>query len=202
MDRRNFVLTLSGLALASRAATSKDKSLLYSAEKSLPNDIPPIGVGLKALAEATHIGELDLPFVEVGPKTKIQLLMVDLTHGIWTLRTRFEPGAEISTHYHTGPVLAFTFSGEWYYKEYPEDVNRKGSFLFEPAHSLHTLKVADTNKEVTDVWFSVTGANLNLEDKREVESVVDARSILDAYRNICKSKNLSADKVLVLGEDS
>ncbi len=48
-----------------------------------------------------------------------------------------QPGVTIQRHKHTGEVLAFTIRGAWKYLEYPE-VNTAGSYLFEPAGSIHT----------------------------------------------------------------
>ena len=79
--------------------------------------------------------------------------------------------------------------GRWRYLEYPE-VNRAGSYLFEPAGAIHTLHVPDTNQGITDVWFAVRGANLNLADDGSVESVVDARAVLDIYFAQCGAGGL------------
>lgn len=133
---------------------------------------------------ALHRGEDDLPFVEFGPGQELQLLQVDLDHGTWVVRNRFQPGTEVQTHRHTGPVHAFTVSGSWKYAEYPE-VNTAGSYLFEPAGSTHTLVVPASNTEVTDVRFIIHGANLNLDADGHVDLVVDAQLVLDFYRALC-----------------
>ena len=83
------------------------------------------------------------------------------------IRTRFQPGYLVPTHKHTGEVFAFTISGSWKYVEYPE-VNTAGSYLFEPAGSVHTLTVPETNEGLTDVWFAIRGANLNLDENGNV----------------------------------
>ncbi len=127
----------------------------------------------------------DLPFVDAGDGTHLQVFQVDLAAGVWTLRTRFEPGTTIRTHRHTGAVHAFTLAGRWHYLEYPDDVNEAGSYLFEPAGSVHTLHVPADNGEVTDVFFIIHGANLNLDDAGEVVSVTDAHSVLRSYRYLC-----------------
>lgn len=200
MERRKFLLGLSAFALTARIATAADKALYkeLTSNPPLPNKLDP-GKGLKALAHTSCINDENLPWVTVGDKTTGKLLMVDLADGLWIVRAKYEPGAVVTPHYHTGPVLAFTISGEWFYKEYPEDVNRAGTFLYEPSHSLHTLVVPDTNTEITDVWFAVRGANLNLDENNEVESVTDANSILEFYQNTCKEQNLNCDKVLIHG---
>lgn len=198
MDRRKFIVGTAALALATRIATAADKKQ-YEEFISNPPLKPELQDGHKfrALAHATHIGENDLPFVEVGTGIELQLQMVDLADGLWVIRTKFEPGTSITKHYHTGPVFAVTYSGEWYYKEYPEYRNTKGSFLYEPAHSLHTLTVPETNNDVTDVWFAIRGANINLDENDEVESVTDANSILESYKSLCEEQKLPYEKLLI-----
>ncbi|MEQ8748128.1 2,4'-dihydroxyacetophenone dioxygenase family protein [Pyruvatibacter sp.] len=154
-----------------------------------------------ASGEALHIGENDLPFVDLGDGTKIQLQQVDLTQGLWVLRTKFAPGYQVATHYHTGPVFAVTFTGSWHYREYPDVVNTKGSYLFEPAGSVHTLIVPDTNTEETDVWFAIYGPNINTDETGQVTGILDANSILNVYRAMCDDQGLAYDKLIVIGED-
>ena len=97
------------------------------------------------------------------------------------VRTRFQPGVTIPTHKHTGAVFAVTLAGSWKYAEYP-DVNTAGSYLYEPAGSVHTLTVPESELEVTDVWFAIYGANLNLDADGNVEAVIDAQLVYDFYR--------------------
>src|SRR3954452_10724998 len=104
---------------------------------------------------AIHRGEAELPFVDVGDGLNLQLLQVDLKQGIWIVRTRFSPGTVIQTHRHTGHVYAFTISGKWLYREYPDVINTAGSYLYEPAGSVHTLTVPEDVGELTDVWFAI-----------------------------------------------
>ena len=49
---------------------------------------------------------------------------------------------QLLRHRHTGPVHVFTMAGAWKYLEY-EDVNRAGSYLYEPANSTHTFSVIE-----------------------------------------------------------
>ena len=74
---------------------------------------------------------------------------------------------------HRPGVRLHPVAAAWKYLEYPE-VNRAGSYLFEPAGSIHTLTVPEDNTEVTDVWFAIYGANLNLDADGNVEMVIDA----------------------------
>lgn len=133
-------------------------------------------------------GESDLPFVDLGDGSTMQLLQVDIEQGLWVIRTRFAPGMTVDTHKHTGSVFAYTTSGSWKYLEYPDEVNRAGSYLFEPAGSIHTLHVPADNTEVTDVFFAIYGANLNLDADGNVTSVIDAGFIRDVYFAMCEAE--------------
>lgn len=150
--------------------------------------------------EAILIHDEDLPHVALPDGSTLQLLQVDLNQNLWVVRNHFKPGFSIDTHYHTGPVFAVTQSGEWFYKEYPDKVNKTGSYLFEPAHSLHTLTVAKDAKEDAVVWFAIYGSNVNIDDDGNVISLIDAKSILTVYRALCEAEGKSCDKLIVHGE--
>lgn len=135
---------------------------------------------LMTIPAAFHVGTDDLPFVDLGDGSTLQLLHVNVEAGLWVIRTKFQPGYLVDTHKHTGTVYAFTMTGSWKYLEY-DDVNTQGSYLFEPAGSLHTLSVPATNTEVTDVFFVINGANLNLDADGNIVSMIDAQSIAQAY---------------------
>jgi 2,4'-dihydroxyacetophenone dioxygenase len=147
------------------------------------------------IPRAIHRGEDEIPFVALGDGTHLQLLQVDIDKGLWVVRTRFEPGVTIPTHKHTGEVFAFTIAGSWKYLEYPE-VNTAGSYLYEPAGSVHTLTVPADQEGLTDVWFAIYGANLNLDADGNVELVIDAGFIRDAYLGLCEAEGLGRPDVV------
>ena len=138
---------------------------------------------------ALHRGEADLPFVDLGDTGLLQLLQVDLANGVWVVRNRFNPGmhradpqahrARVRLH----PERQLALPRE------PEAVNVAGSYLYEPAGSTHTLHVPASNTEVTDVWFTIHGANLNLGADGQVEMVIDAHAILPVYRLMCAEQH-------------
>jgi 2,4'-dihydroxyacetophenone dioxygenase len=152
--------------------------------------------GPAAVPTATLRHEDELPFVDFGDGTHLQLLQVDVEAGLWVVRTRFEPGVTIATHKHTGTVHAFTLTGSWLYLEYPDDVNRPGSYLFEPAGSVHTLHVPDHVEGLTDVFFTIQGANLNLDEAGNVTTVVDAGLIREVYLATCASQGVTDPPVI------
>ena len=140
--------------------------------------------------------EEDIPFVPLDDGTDLQLLQVDVEQGLWVVRTRWQPGVTIQTHKHTGAVFAFTLAGSWRYLEYPDDVNVAGSYLFEPAGSIHTLHVPESNTETTDAVFVIYGANLNLDPDGNVELVIDAGGIRDFYFAMCEGSGLGRPPVV------
>ncbi|HRW39016.1 MAG TPA: 2,4'-dihydroxyacetophenone dioxygenase family protein [Aquihabitans sp.] len=152
-------------------------------------------MSLTDIPAALHRGEDELPFVELEPGVELQVLQVDIPNGLWVIRNRFAPGVKVQKHKHTGQVFAFTQSGSWKYEEYPE-VNTAGSYLFEPAGSIHTLIVPETNTEVTDVWFAIYGANLNLAEDGSVDLVIDAQLVLDFYLMLCAQQGIDDPPVI------
>lgn len=144
---------------------------------------------------ALHRGADDLPWVRLNDGITFQLLQVNLDAGLWVLRNRFEPGITVQRHRHTGEVYAFTRSGGWRYLEYPE-INRAGSYLYEPAGSIHTLHALADNTEMTEIWFAIHGANLNLDADGKVQSVTDAAKILKVYRRECAALGLPEPDVI------
>jgi quercetin dioxygenase-like cupin family protein len=141
---------------------------------------------------AVHIGKDDLPFVDIGDGSKLKVIQVDVGEGLWIVENIFQAGYVVQTHKHTGPVYGYTVSGAWKYQEY-EYVNRAGSFLYEPAGSVHTLTAVEDN---TQVWFQIYGANLNLDTNGNVESYIDASSVLQAYYALCDAEGLPQPNVL------
>ena len=141
---------------------------------------------------AVHVAADELPFVDIGDGNQLKVLQVKEREGLWIVENIFQPGFEVPTHRHTGPVWGYTTSGEWKYKEY-DYVNRAGSFLYEPAGSVHTLTCVEAD---TRVWFHMYGANLNLDADGNVESVTDGAGTLAAYYLLCEAQGLPRPNVL------
>jgi len=143
--------------------------------------------------ESIHIGRDDLPFVDIGEGAKLKVLQVKLGENLWIIENVFQAGYEVQTHRHTGPVFGYTTSGAWKYKEY-DYVNRAGSFLYEPAGSIHTLQCIE---DETQVWFQMYGANVNLDSEGNVTSVVDAHTTVAFYLEACKQAGYGEPNVLI-----
>jgi len=144
--------------------------------------------------EAVHRGAADIPWAEMGGGNKLKVLQVNEREGLWIVENVFMAGFEVQTHRHTGPVWGYTVSGAWKYKEY-DYVNRAGSFLWEPAGSVHTLQCIEDN---TQVWFHMYGVNLNLDSNGNVESVTDGASSLRGYLAMCAAQGLGVPPVIVV----
>jgi 2,4'-dihydroxyacetophenone dioxygenase len=136
-----------------------------------------------------HAGEDDLPWVDATGGIWLKVLRVDAGAGIWVVRNRFEPGARLQIHRHTGPVDGFTISGRWHYLEY-DFYSTAGSYIREPAGSVHTLDVPSDNDEVTDVLFVIEGALLDLAPDGSVESVTDGSTALAGYQALAEAQGL------------
>ena len=148
---------------------------------------------IESTPSAVHIGADELPFVDIGDGSKLKVLQVKEREALWIVENIFRAGYEVQKHRHTGPVYAYTTSGAWKYAEYPY-VNRAGSFLYEPANSVHTLQCIEDD---THVWFQIYGANLNLDADGNVESVIDGALTLSAYYALCEAEGLPRPNVLV-----
>ena len=138
---------------------------------------------IETAPSAVHIGAAELPFVDIGNGNKLKVIQVKEREGLWIVENIFQSGFAVQTHRHTGPVWGYTTAGAWKYKEY-DYVNRAGSFLYEPAGSVHTLTCVEDD---TRVWFQMYGANLNLDDDGNVEMVIDAGTVLEFYLAMCEA---------------
>tara|TARA_R110002072_G_scaffold165237_2_gene318432 strand:+ start:23322 stop:23768 length:447 start_codon:yes stop_codon:yes gene_type:complete len=143
--------------------------------------------------EAVHIGRDDLPYIDIGDGSKLRVLQVKAGEGLWIVENIFQAGYEVETHRHTGPVWGYTRSGAWKYKEY-DYVNRAGSFLYEPAGSVHTLQCIEDD---TQVWFQMYGCNINLDADGNVTSIMDGTGTLEYYLAVCAEMGLPRPNVLV-----
>jgi hypothetical protein len=77
-------------------------------------------------------------------------------------------------HYHTGVAEVFTLSGRWHYREYPDQPQTAGSYLYEPGASVHTFITPADNTEDTVILVRVIGANMNFTEDGQFHSILDA----------------------------
>jgi quercetin dioxygenase-like cupin family protein len=156
-----------------------------SAATTLPAAVPLVG----------HVPDALLPWVPIGEGMELKVLRVVRDTGVWVVRNRFAPGVAIPTHKHTGDVHGFTLAGCWHYAEYGVRYGA-GSYIYEPAGSIHTLTVDADNREATDVLFVMQGSNLNLAPDGSIWRVDDGPAALAAYYAICEALGLPRPPVL------
>lgn len=142
----------------------------------------------------------DLPFVDWLPGLKLKLLAANPESAFFVVRILFAPGTQLPPHMHTGAVHAFTHSGKWTYLEYDAGhFCSSGSYLYEPAGSVHTLKVADDNAAETDVSFIVEGAMIHLNADGTVMAIADAGTHIRDYARACAEQGYAVPEIILGG---
>jgi quercetin dioxygenase-like cupin family protein len=135
--------------------------------------------------ELLSINERTIPLItdSLSEGVHVKPLRLDLEAGTWVVLARFSPGAQVPLHYHTGVAEVYTMSGSWHYLEYPDQPQTAGSYMYEPAGSVHTFVCPETNTEDTVLFIRVEGANINFTEDGQFHSILDAtmiRHLVDA----------------------
>ncbi len=131
--------------------------------------------------ESRVVDPESLPWAIWMEGLSVKILRANLETNEYTLLVRFAPGVELPRHRHFGAVHAWTIQGRWHYLEYDWDATT-GTYVHEPAGSVHTLKVHDDNDGDTVVLFAMQGGLVLLGPNDEVWMYEDAESALDRYR--------------------
>ncbi|EFF74651.1 2,4'-dihydroxyacetophenone dioxygenase family protein [Achromobacter piechaudii] len=124
-----------------------------------------------------------------APGSSIIPLFLDRENGVWVLYGKFAPGTRLPTHFHTGVVHFYTTKGQWNYLEYPDDVQKAGSYLYEPGGSVHTFSVPEDATEPPEGFMVVFGANINFIDG-QFANIRDAGAIEDSIIEAAKKAGL------------
>lgn len=129
--------------------------------------------------ELLTVNQNELPLLTdaLGPGVHYRMLRLDLEHNEWVALATFEPGSGVPLHYHSGPAEVFTLQGRWLYKEHPGQPQTAGSYLYEPAGSVHTLYAPADNTEDTVILVRVSGTNINFDEEGRFHSLLDAMSL-------------------------
>jgi len=129
--------------------------------------------------ELLSVNENTIPLItdSLGPGVHVKPLRLDLEAGCWVVLATFSPGAVVPLHYHTGIAEVYTLSGSWHYLEYPDQPQTAGSYLYEPAGSVHTFVCPESNTEDTVMFIRVEGANINFTEDGQFHSILDAVTI-------------------------
>ena len=146
-----------------------------------------------------NVNEIPVLKDSLGPGIDFQPLFLDPEIGVWVVLGTFAPGVELPIHLHTGPVHGYTMKGEWLYKEYPDQPQTAGSYLYEPASSVHTFAVPETASEPTVVLFIVYGANVGFTDDGQFHSVLDAVTVMKLTEQVAAAQGVGPINYLTGG---
>src|SRR6266508_101605 len=111
--------------------------------------------------------------VLVAPGMHIQPRRLDLERGERVFLATLAPGCELPLHYHTGPAQVWTIQGRWEYREYPDQPQTAGSYLYEPGGSTHTFLCPEDNTEDTIALAWIEGAQVSFNEDGTFHSVMD-----------------------------
>lgn len=141
----------------------------------------------------------DSIWIEDGlPGADVIPLYLDQENALWVLYVKLKPDTQVVTHFHSGMVHLFTTKGSWYYLEHAEERNiqKAGSYLFEPGGSYHTLR----SDEGCEFFNLVMGSNINFDADGQFVNILDAGWIRDRITEICKEKNIEEPRYIKAGE--
>ena len=146
----------------------------------------------ESIPSAVHIGAADLPFVDIGDGNKFKVIQVKEERASGSWRTSFRPATRSRPTATPVRSSATPSRGRGSTRSTTTSTG-PGSFLYEPAGSVHTLQCIEDD---TQVWFQMYGVNLNLDADGNVESVFDGAGTLAAYYALCEAQGLPRPNVL------
>ena len=153
------------------------------ANRAAPGPTTQAGTPLPIIAlpqdEILTVNEADIPMLKdiAVQGVSIKALRLDPQRGEIVVITAIAPGVELPMHYHTGTAEVYTLSGRWEYREYPDQPQVAGSYLFEPAGTTHTFFTPADNTEDTVVLWWMQGAQVSFNDDGSFHSMTDAVAI-------------------------
>lgn len=164
------------------------------------NDLTPIKPPVFSLPqdELLTLNVKDVPVMKdaLGPGIHFKPLLLDPEQGLAVNLAIFSPGAVVPAHLHTGAVHGYTLQGKWYYEEYPDQPQIAGSYLYEPASSVHTFRVPEDNTEDTIVLFVVFGGNISFDEKGNFHSILDAITIINLVKSCSEKQGIKPVRYL------
>jgi 2,4'-dihydroxyacetophenone dioxygenase len=126
----------------------------------------------------------------VGPGIHIQPLRLDPERGEWVFLATLAPGCVLPLHYHTGPAQVWTIQGRWLYREYPDQPQTAGSYLYEPGGSVHTFYCPEDNTEDTVALAWIEGAQVSFSEDGTFHSVMDVVALKYLADNAAKAQGM------------
>lgn len=130
---------------------------------------------------SSQVNPDDLPWALWMEGLEVKLLRCNVATGEYTLLVRYFDGTiDLPRHRHFGPVHAWTVRGTWGYLEY-DWVATTGSYVYEPAGSVHTLRAFAEDEDCV-VIYAMSGGLVLLGPNDELWMYEDAESALERYR--------------------
>jgi quercetin dioxygenase-like cupin family protein len=126
----------------------------------------------------------------VGPGIHIQPLRLDAERGEWVFLATLAPGCELPIHYHTGTAQVWTIQGRWLYREYPDQPQTAGSYLYEPGGSVHTFYTPEDNTEDTITLAWIEGAQVSFNEDGTFHSINDAVAVQNLTHKAAEERGL------------
>jgi len=144
--------------------------------------------------ELLSVNEANIPLINdaLGEGVHFKPLRLDLEAGVWVVLAVIAPGRSLPLHYHTGIAEGYTLAGSWHYLEYPDQLQTAGSYLYEPAGSVHTFVCPESNTEDTVLFIRVEGGNVNFTEDGRFESILDAVTIRHLTATLADEQGLGA----------
>jgi len=139
--------------------------------------------------------EPGIDFGEWYPGMMLWPLYIDPEAGVWVLYARYGAGTRLPRHFHTGQVHFFTTKGHWNYAEYPDDVQREGSYLYEPPGSVHSLTIPD-DVAVMEGFMVVSGVNINFDDEGNYIDTSHAGSMEATILEVAKAQGIAMPRYI------
>jgi 2,4'-dihydroxyacetophenone dioxygenase len=142
--------------------------------------------------ELLTVNGANIPLINdaLGEGVHFKPLRLDLEAGVWVVLAVIAPGGSVPLHYHTGIAEAYTLSGSWHYLEYPDQVQTAGSYLYEPAGSVHTFVCPEPNTEDTVLLIRVEGGNVNFTEDGQFHSILDSVTIRHLTSTLADERGL------------
>jgi 2,4'-dihydroxyacetophenone dioxygenase len=137
-----------------------------------------------------NIAQIPLLKDLVAPGIHIQPLRLDPERGEWVFLATLAPGCELPIHYHTGPAQVWTIQGRWLYREYPDQPQTAGSYLYEPGGSVHTFYCPEDNTEDTVALAWIEGAQVSFNDDGTFHSLNDAVLIQHLVETVSAARGI------------
>ena len=109
----------------------------------------------------------------------------------------------VRPEYHGDPAVpfiglaeAYTLAGYWYYREYPDQPQTAGSYVYRPAGSVHTFVCPESNATDTVILIRVEGANVNFTEDGQFHSMLDAVMIHHATSMLAEDQDVPASYIV------